>query len=155
MRARRAAALAALLAVVAPVVPALLIAGSWSSFDRITDLPRFFAAAKMMVAGQGKDIYRLPELASAEQSTFPRLGERVMAFYYPPLALPWLLPLAAVPARLAPWLWTGLLLASTGGSLFALQRAFALGWTEVLCLWAVLRIRAALRVGSHRAVGAR
>lgn len=111
-------------AALASSIPVLMIAVSLKFFTSINDLPEYFAAAKLTLEGKASSIYKLPELFAAEHQLFPGMGTRVIGFFLPPGALPLLLPLGFMPASLAPFLWTFILLLSLVASLFVLGRVY-------------------------------
>jgi hypothetical protein len=143
--------LALTFAVVAQVIPAIMIFSAQGSFGQISDLPEYYAAAHMAARHQGSNIYDLQSLGAYERLCFPQLGERVVGLYVPPLALPWLLPLAWLPARFAPSIWMSLLILSLLFSLALLKQLFKLSWTELLVVVAVMAVSGplyeSLRIG--------
>jgi hypothetical protein len=78
-------------------IPVTALVGSQGSFAQVSDFPEYYSSARMMVTGQGADVYKLPELFGAQISDFPELGMRGIGFYIPPFAAPLLAPLGFLP----------------------------------------------------------
>jgi alpha-1,2-mannosyltransferase len=94
-----------------------------------TDFVSFWTAARLVRAGDIAAPYRPATHEASEQAAFPTATVRYYAFFYPPVALPLFLPLAALPYLVALVVW----LAGTGLAALACLR----------CLlpqpWALLR----------------
>lgn len=71
------------------------------------DLPEFYSSGRMVLAGQGAEIYQPEKLKLAEWSDFPELknGERFIALYAIPPAVPLLLAAGFIPPALIPYVW--------------------------------------------------
>jgi len=94
--------LAALMAV--SILAGLLVLAS-KSFGRVSDLPEYYCAARLVIAGSGAQVYDLAALGRAENTTFPSLAGRCIGLMVPPLAIPVLMPLGFCPPSWAPTLW--------------------------------------------------
>lgn len=143
--------LAVLFAVIAPIVPAIMLVQSGRSFTAVSDLPEYYAAARMIQRGRGADIYKLNRLGEEQERLFPGMNGRVVGLYVPPVAVPWLVPLAGVPEKAAAGFWMVLLLSATSGSLALLKQVFKLSGGQLLAVWAVVSVSGplyeALRLG--------
>ncbi|HEY9870437.1 MAG TPA: glycosyltransferase family 87 protein [Candidatus Obscuribacterales bacterium] len=127
-------------AVLAPVIPVLLIVQSRAYFGQVSDLPHFYAAARLILAGQGAQIYNVDILGAAEHQLFPEMGQRVVRMHMPPLAVPLLVPLGMLPVGVVDGVWTTTLVLALVASVVALKRIFALSAIQALWLSAVLSI---------------
>ncbi len=135
----------------APIIPAVMITASFSSFAKISDLPNYYASARMAVERHGDGIYNFDAIGAEEKVLFPAIGSRVVRLYVPPPALPWLLPLACFSRQAVPAVWVSALIAAFAASLFLLKPLFQLSWTEILAVWAVAVVSGplyeAIRIG--------
>lgn len=86
-----------------------------------SDFTGFWSAAKLVLGGQAAAAYRTPSLFAAEQALVHGRMPGYVAFFYPPIFLLYLAPLAflAYPAALTAWL------GASGWAYFRALRAFA------------------------------
>lgn len=128
-----------------------LIKESYPFWARINDLPEFYAAAKLLVGGQGHLSYDPAALGRVEQSFFPQMEQRIVPLYVAPPALAWLLPLSWMPANLAPIIWVWILALAGLSAMLFLPRIFKITLTQSIWLLAVVLIAGptfeALRIG--------
>ncbi|MBI4534186.1 MAG: DUF2029 domain-containing protein [Candidatus Melainabacteria bacterium] len=140
-----------LFALLAPILPLVLVLSSQAWFGKISDLPEYYAASRMMLEGQGALIYKLDNLGAVQHMLYPSMAERIVGLYIPPIALPWLLPLGWLEPAIAPIVWMLVQIVAVAASLLILRKIFALSSKAVLWLWAVLSISGplyeSLRIG--------
>jgi hypothetical protein len=79
-------------------MPFMALLGSQAAFGKVSDFPEYFGSMQMVCTGRGADIYRPKALFATQAKLFPTLGERGIAFYIPPFAIPLLAPLGLLPA---------------------------------------------------------
>lgn len=96
---------AALFPLLAVAINAIVLGQAWQHFEASSDLPEFYCAARLVVARCGTQVYDLLALGRVENLMFPSLGGRTIGLMVPPLAIPWLVPLAFVPVYALPMLW--------------------------------------------------
>ena len=123
------------LAAVGTVTLISFVVAFYGGFSKISDLPEFVAAARMIASGNGAQIYVVPEMARVEQLLY---GRSIVMFFVPPFGLPWLMPLALVPPSMAPAIWKVFLIVTLALSVVVLQKAFSLNRTETCWLIAAL-----------------
>ncbi len=133
-------AIAIAAAALATSIAVFLIALSIPSFAKISDLPQYYAAADLLLHGHGSSIWLLDNMAHTQHELFPALAERIIPSYLPPVAVIYLLPLAAAPIAWLPVLWPCLLLAFVVAGLLVLKKCFALTNKQTLWVWAVVSI---------------
>ena len=97
--------IAGLFPLLAVAINVLILQEAWKYFGVSSDLPEFYCAARLVADHSGSQVYDLSALGRAENLTFPSLQGRLIGLMVPPLAIPWLLPLALVPIWLIPALW--------------------------------------------------
>ena len=106
-------------------------------FGKVSDFPEFYSAARLVLSGQGDQVYVLKEFAAVEQALFPQLGGRIVGFFVPPFAMPWIVPIGWIPLPAAIAVWKALLITNLVASIVLLSRAFELKRQAVLWLIAV------------------
>ena len=111
---------------------------SQSAFDRVSDLPEFYVPLKMILNGLGAKIYDLTELARVEHFYFPLVEGRVVALYWPPVGIPFLLPLGLVPVEVVLWIWKSVLIICLLFSILFLRLTFRLSAVSTAWLAAIL-----------------
>lgn len=126
--------LAALFAVSAIVLTVVLMVMSHPSFGKISDLPEFYAASRMVLAGHGTEVYVLERQFEIERLYFPAISGRALGFFINPFALPWIAPLGWLPVSVVPVFWKALLLVSLGIALYLISRIFSLDRRSVCWL---------------------
>ncbi|HEY9713405.1 MAG TPA: hypothetical protein V6C72_08035, partial [Chroococcales cyanobacterium] len=89
-----------LFALTAIAVTGWFVVAAFGSFGEISDLPEYYAPARMVLSGQGRDIYDLDKLGKVEQQIFPVMKDRVIGLYIPPQGMVMLVPLALLPSNL-------------------------------------------------------
>lgn len=129
------AAAAAILGIGTLAFLVLLFRGAFST---VSDFSQFIAPAKMLVRGEGSQLYVIPKLLAAEQALYPYPARGVVVLFAPPCGLPWLLPLALLPAKIAPDIWKIFLVLCLGTGVYALKRAFKLNFTATCWLVALV-----------------
>jgi len=127
----------AVIAVSAVALTVFLVLLAHASFGQISDLPEFYAAARMVLAGRGTDVYLLPQQLAAQQALFPALGQRMIGFFLLPFSLAWIVPIGWVPVEIVRYVWKALLLAALGLSLWLIKRVFQLDAKGTLWLISV------------------
>lgn len=109
-----------------------------AAFAQVSDLPQYVAAAQMIAHGDGSQAYIIDKMLAAQQAIFHNPERGVIALFIPPCGLAWLMPLALVPASLAPDLWKAFLLFCLALGIFALRKAFKLDLTTTCWLTALV-----------------
>ena len=122
---------------------AVLLALSFPAFGAFSDFPEYYSAAKLVLAGNGSQIYDLKVLSGAEQSFFPELNGRIVGFFVPPFAMAWIIPIGLMQLPAAIYVWKLLLVAALVVSVFLLSKAFSLTRIGVLYLVAVTALSGA------------
>jgi hypothetical protein len=93
-------------------------------FGAVSDLPEFYAAGQLILAGRGAEIYNFVTIAKLEQSIFPELAKNhhAIGLFIPPHAVSWLVPIAFLPIQFAPFLWKSILVAVLFSTLVVLTK---------------------------------
>jgi len=103
---------------------------------KVFDLPEFYASARMILAGQGGQIYSPEAIRVVEQQFFA--GQAGQVFYIPPPAA-WLVsPLGLFNPIACNIFWPLILILAVCGSLFLLQRSYNL--SNRTMLWAAVAL---------------
>jgi hypothetical protein len=102
-----------------------MVSGSLQHFGEVNDLPEYYAGAKLLLHNEAGKIYNLPAFYEVQKQLFPSLA-RGIGLFLPPLAVPLLVPIAALPLGTAPQVWTAILSVATVGALFLIARYFGL-----------------------------
>lgn len=129
----------AVCALLAVVTTSRFILEALPDYLNYGDLPQYMASVRMIMEGQGADIYRPPYLGPMEEKLFPGLMRHVVIFV-PPLALPVLMPIGLLPDSCPECLFTLIEALAVAGGVFALARAFrfslysTLWWLGLLAL---------------------
>lgn len=108
-----------------------------ASFSKVSDLPEYYAVSKLVLSGHGVDTYSLQQQVATEQAYFPELNGRVIGFFVPPFALPWVVPVGLIPVEIVRYVWKALLVASLGLSVWMTARLFQLDKKGIFWLIAV------------------
>jgi hypothetical protein len=108
------------------------------AFSAVSDLSQFMAGAHLIAVGEGSQVYVISKLFAAEQAIFPYPARGGVGLFVPPFGLPWLMPLALLPANIAPDVWKLFLIACLALSIFVLRRAFQLNFTATCWLTAFI-----------------
>jgi hypothetical protein len=77
-------------------------------FIQLSDLPEYFVAAKMFLAGQGANIYDPSSISQFRQHFFPTHAEKGIGLISPPLSLILLVPVAFLPIDYLLLVWLSL-----------------------------------------------
>ena len=124
----------ATMAVIAVGVMLFLLAGSFSAFGKVSDFPEFYAASRLVLSGQGDQVYVLDKLVAAEQSLFPQLAGRIVGFFVPPFSMPWIVPIGWISMPTALIAWRLFLVTNIVAGIVLLSKAFALNRRAILWL---------------------
>lgn len=116
---------------------------SMNFIGKISDLPEYYAPAKMVIEGHGAEAYTLTGIGEAQQRLFADMNGRVVALFVPPQGLALITPIGFVPIDILHYVWKGLLLGSLIASFVLLQRTFALGYKQTCYLVAGVTLSAA------------
>lgn len=101
------------------------VIGSLQYFGKVNDLPQYVSAARLVVEGRAAEVYILPALFAQEKANFPDLV-RGIGLFVPPVAVPFLLPLAFLPLSVASVAWTVFLTAALFLAIYLMSRIFNL-----------------------------
>ncbi|HEY9773869.1 MAG TPA: glycosyltransferase family 87 protein [Planktothrix sp.] len=107
---------------------------SLPSFGDISDLPEYYAPARMIVAGQGSSACNFDAVAQAEHQSFPSMRERVVALYVPPPGLALISPIGFVPVSIIPALWKAFMIGCLCASVWFIRRAVNLDYRQTCYL---------------------
>ncbi len=127
----------ALLGVGSLVFLILLSAGA---FGQISDLPEYYAPAKLVLEGHGASAFTLGGLSDAQHRLFPSMGSRIVVLFVPPLGLALLSPIAFIPATMIPYVWKVLLVLSLVASICLFRRSFELKYKQTCYLIAAISL---------------
>ncbi len=100
------------------IIPAVML----SKPDVLLDLSEFCVPPKMLLAGNGAQIYVPDALFALEKQLLP--GAQTEVLYVPPQGLPFFLLWSFVPIEIFRPFWWTFLLSCVGASLFVLHQAF-------------------------------
>ncbi len=113
---------------------------SLPAFGGISDLPEYYAPAKLIFEGKGALGYTLEGLAEAQHRLFPSMAERVVPLFVPPQGLTLLSPIGLIQPDVIRFLWKTLLVLSLGASIFLLKKTFSLGYKQTCYLIAAVTL---------------
>ena len=129
----------AVLAAIASVITMLFLCTLFrAAFGKVSDLPQFMAAARLIAQGEGSQIYVITKLFATEHSIFPSLAKDGVGLFVPPCGLPWLLPLIVLPTSIAPDVWKLFMIACLVFSVLFLRKAFQLNYVATAWLTAFI-----------------
>lgn len=123
-----------ILGLIIAVAPIFYICICQRSFIQLSDLPEYFVAAKMFLAGQGANIYDPATTSHFRQHFFPAHMEKGLGVISPPLSLILLVPVAFLPEKFLLVVWLSLSALSVGASTYMLVKAYQPGPRTVLHL---------------------
>jgi len=115
-----------------------LIVMAWPAFAKISDLPEFYAAGRMVLSGNGAQVYDIAQQRAAQHALFPGMEDRVIGFFVNPFALPMIVPIGWVPVDAVRYVWKALLSIALGLSIWLIKRIFELDFRGTLWLIAVM-----------------
>lgn len=107
---------------------------SMNFIGKVSDLPEYYAPAKMVIAGQGAEAYTVTGIGEAQHRLFTDMNGRVVALFVPPQGLALITPIGFVPIDILHYVWKGLLLGSLIATFVLLQRTFSLGYKQTCYL---------------------
>jgi hypothetical protein len=113
---------------------------SLPAFGGISDLPEYYAPAKLIFEGKGALGYTLDGLAEAQHRFFPSMGGRIVALFVPPQGLALVSPIALVSPDAARVVWKALLVSCLAASIFLLKKTFNLGYKQTCYLIAAISL---------------
>lgn len=116
---------------------------SMNFIGKVSDLPEYYAPAKMVIAGQGAEAYTVTGIGEAQHRLFTDMNGRVVALFVPPQGLALITPIGFVPIDILHYVWKGLLLGSLIATFVLLQRTFSLGYKQTCYLVAGVTLSAA------------
>ncbi|HEY9720227.1 MAG TPA: glycosyltransferase family 87 protein [Trichormus sp.] len=137
MNERIKTACAVIFAAFSVAVAIFLMCMNLGVFAQVSDLPEFYAAARMVLAGQGKDVYVLAAQQMAQNACFPALGGRITAFFVNPISFPLLVPLGWVPVSIVIYVWKALQFIAAGVAFWLIKKSFELDLRGLMWLIAV------------------
>ena len=130
--------IATLFAVIGVGVLCTLIYLSLPAFGGISDLPEYYAPAKLILEGHGPDGYTLKGLEEAQHRLYPSMGQRIVPLFVPPQGLALLTPIAVVPPEVMRHVWKFLLAACLAVAIFLLKKTFSLNYKQTCYLLAAI-----------------
>jgi hypothetical protein len=115
---------------------------SLQNLGQVSDLPEYYASARSILSGHGPDIYDLKALGDLEHELFPDTlaAGRVIGFFIPPFAVPWLVPIGFFPLPAAIYVWKFLLVGALALSFVLLGRHLKLGKVGIIWMFAWLTL---------------
>lgn len=113
---------------------------SLPAFGGISDLPEYYAPAKLIFEGKGALGYTLEGLAEAQHRFFPSMGGRIVALFVPPQGLALVSPLALLSPDASRFAWKTLLVLCLAASVFLLKKTFSLGYKQTCYLIAAMSL---------------
>ncbi len=113
---------------------------SLPAFGGISDLPEYYAPAKLIFEGKGAEGYTLAGLAEAQHRLFPSMGGRVVPLFVPPQGLALLSPIAFFPPDVIRYVWKAMLGISLGVSICLLRKTFNLKYKQTCYLIAAVAL---------------
>ncbi|MBC7996929.1 MAG: DUF2029 domain-containing protein [Leptolyngbya sp.] len=116
---------------------------SMNFIGKISDLPEYYAPAKMVLDGHGAEAYTLTGIGDAQHKLFSDMNGRVVALFVPPQGLALITPIGFVPKDIIHYVWKGMLLGSLIGAFVLLQKTFSLGYKQTCYLVAGVTLSAA------------
>jgi hypothetical protein len=138
------------IAILGVLLGAYTVIGSLANFGAANDLPEFYTGAYLLAHGQAGQIYNLPAIFAQEKILFPSLA-RGIGLFVPPPAVPLLLPLLLMPVGWSPAIWTIVLTAALGASVWLIIDWLKLSKQESLWLLGLVALSGpaveALRIG--------
>jgi hypothetical protein len=126
--------MAIFVAVIAAIIPAILLIASLKYSNQISDLPEYYAAAKLFLEGNGAHIYDPKAFQEYRHLLFPDLRERGLSILSPPFAIVYLVPLLLIPLSSLYITWLSVSLTATLAGIFFLKRFFQLNLIAVFWL---------------------
>jgi len=111
---------------------------SLPAFGGISDLPEYYAPAKLILEGHGPEGYTLNGLEEAQHRLYPSMGQRIVPLFVPPQGLALLTPIALVPPEVMRHVWKFLLAASLAAAIFLLKKTFRLNYKQTCYLIAAI-----------------
>lgn len=131
---------ATLFAVLGVVALGALTYLSLPAFGGISDLPEYYAPAKLIFAGNGALAYTIAGIGEAQNKLFPAMAGRVVPLFVPPQGLALLSPIGLIPPDLIRYAWKTLLAVSLGVSICLLRKTFNLGYKQTCYLIAAITL---------------
>ncbi|MBA3856669.1 MAG: hypothetical protein C0507_07120 [Cyanobacteria bacterium PR.3.49] len=113
---------------------------SLPAFGGISDLPEYYAPAKLIFEGKGALGYTLDGLAEAQHRFFPSMGGRIVALFVPPQGLALVSPIALLSPDASRFVWKTLLVLCLAASVFLLKKTFNLGYKQTCYLIAAISL---------------
>ncbi len=113
---------------------------SLPAFGGISDLPEYYAPAKLIFEGKGALGYTLEGMAEAQHRFFPSMAGRFVPLFVPPQGLALLSPIALIPPEIIRYLWKALLAACLAASIVVLKKTFKLGYKQTCYLIAAITL---------------
>ncbi len=132
--------IATLFAVLGVVALCALTYLSLPAFGGISDLPEYYAPAKLIFEGKGAEGYTLAGLTEAQHRLFPSMGGRVVPLFVPPQGLALLSPVALFPPDVIRYVWKAMLGISLGVSICLLRKTFSLNYKQTCYLIAAVAL---------------
>ncbi len=132
--------IATLFAVLGVVALGALTYLSLPAFGGISDLPEYYAPAKLIFEGKGALGYTIAGIGEAQNKLFPAMSGRVVPLFVPPQGLALLSPIGLIPPDFIRYVWKTLLAVSLGVSICLLRKTFNLGYKQTCYLIAAVTL---------------
>lgn len=132
--------IATLFAVLGVVALGALTYLSLPAFGGISDLPEYYAPAKLIFEGKGALGYTIAGIGEAQNKLFPSMAGRVVPLFVPPQGLALLSPIGLIPPDFIRYVWKPLLAISLGVSICLLRKTFNLGYKQTCYLIAAVTL---------------
>lgn len=130
--------IATLFAVIGIGALCTLVYLSVPAFGGISDLPEYYAPAKLVLEGHGADGYTLKGLEEAQHRLYPSMGQRVVPLFVPPQGLALLTPIALMPPDVMRYAWKFMLAGCLGIAIILLKKTFKLNYKQTCYLLAAI-----------------
>lgn len=127
-----------LIAVITSIILLRLIVSSFNARFVFSDLPEFYAAARLVLEGRGADVYSPEVIGALQHQLFPELGERIIPLFLPPTALTLIAPIGLLPLDSVFPIWLAILFVALVASVVILARTFQLPAKQTVWVFAVL-----------------
>lgn len=121
--------------ITATLVPVYFCIASSFHFNKISDMPEYVTAGRLICSGRGSDIYKLEEWNQARKEFFPEIRPRGISIFSPPPALNLMAPVALIPLHGAVYWWMLLNFAAYIASFAMLRSIFELTLYETCWFW--------------------
>lgn len=125
---------ATIIAIASICILVFLISQSAAFMGKISDLPEYYAPARMIVDGNGANGYILAKLGDEQHNLFSGMGNRVVALFVPPQGLALISPIGMLKVSLAIIVWKAFLVSCLITAISCLALTFSLDYKQTCFL---------------------